>query len=59
LLEFSNPKNYAREERRKKPDLANQIAALQTYCNEHEIKVNFWMQDIGSGLNYKGTRDFR
>ena len=36
-----------------KPDLANQIAALQTYCNEHEIKVDEWMQDIGSGLNYK------
>ena len=36
-----------------KPDLANQVAALEAYCNEHEIKVNEWMQDIGSGLNYK------
>jgi putative resolvase len=36
-----------------KPDLANQIAALESYCNEHEIKVDEWMQDIGSGLNYK------
>ena len=36
-----------------KPDLANQVAALQSYCNEHEIKVDLWMQDIGSGLNYK------
>lgn len=36
-----------------KPDLANQVAALQAYCNDHEIKVDLWMQDIGSGLNYK------
>lgn len=36
-----------------KPDLANQVAALEAYCNEHEVKVNEWMQDIGSGLNYK------
>ncbi len=36
-----------------KPDLAHQIAALEAYCNEHEIKVDIWMQDIGSGLNYK------
>jgi putative resolvase len=36
-----------------KPDLAHQVAALQTYCNTHEIKVDEWMQDIGSGLNYK------
>lgn len=36
-----------------KPDLANQIAALESYCNAHEVKVDLWMQDIGSGLNYK------
>lgn len=36
-----------------KPDLANQVAALQSYCQEHEINVDLWMQDIGSGLNYK------
>ncbi len=36
-----------------KPDLANQMAALQVYCHEHEIKGDLWMQDIGSGLNYK------
>jgi Predicted site-specific integrase-resolvase len=36
-----------------KPDLANQVAALEAYCHEHEIKVDLWMQDIGSGLNYK------
>jgi predicted site-specific integrase-resolvase len=36
-----------------KPDLANQMAALEAYCNDYEIKVDEWMQDIGSGLNYK------
>jgi putative resolvase len=35
------------------PDLANQVAALEVYCNEHEIKVDVFLQDIGSGLNYK------
>src|SRR5271169_2852770 len=35
------------------PDLANQVAALQVYCIEHEIKVDLWKQDVGSGLNYK------
>ncbi len=36
-----------------KADLANQVAATSAYCNEHEMKVDLWMQDIGSGLNYK------
>jgi putative resolvase len=36
-----------------KPDLAHQIAVLESYCNEHKMKVDLWMQDIGSGLNYK------
>ncbi len=36
-----------------KPDLANQMEALKTYCTLHAIKVDEWMQDIGSGLNYK------
>jgi putative resolvase len=36
-----------------KPDLANQIKALETYCKRHSIKVDEWMSDIGSGLNYK------
>jgi predicted site-specific integrase-resolvase len=36
-----------------KPDLANQIAALKAYCEGRQIKVDEWMQDIGSGLNYK------
>ncbi len=36
-----------------KPDLLNQIAALEAYCSEHTVKVDEWMHDIGSGLNYK------
>lgn len=36
-----------------KPDLANQLKALEAYCHQHTIKVDEWMQDIGSGLNYK------
>jgi predicted site-specific integrase-resolvase len=36
-----------------KPDLANQVAALKAYCQSHQIQVDEWMQDIGSGLNYK------
>jgi predicted site-specific integrase-resolvase len=36
-----------------KPDLANQMKALNIFCQEHAIHVDEWMQDIGSGLNYK------
>ncbi|MFL5625604.1 MAG: IS607 family transposase [Ktedonobacteraceae bacterium] len=36
-----------------KPDLANQINALEVYCKQHSITVDEWMSDIGSGLNYK------
>jgi predicted site-specific integrase-resolvase len=36
-----------------KPDLAKQTAALKAYCEARQIKVDEWMQDIGSGLNYK------
>jgi predicted site-specific integrase-resolvase len=36
-----------------KPDLVNQLKALETYCQQHSIHVDEWMQDIGSGLNYK------
>lgn len=36
-----------------KPDLVTQMAALKAYCNAHEIAVDEWIQDIGSGLNYK------
>src|SRR5713101_7080903 len=36
-----------------KPDLANQIKALESYCQTHQINVDEWMADIGSGLNYR------
>ena len=36
-----------------KPDLANQVKALEAYCQQNAIKVDEWMSDIGSGLNYK------
>ena len=36
-----------------KPDLANQIKALEAYCQQHTITVDEWLADIGSGLNYK------
>jgi putative resolvase len=36
-----------------KPDLTNQISALEAYCKQQSIKVDEWMSDIGSGLNYK------
>lgn len=36
-----------------KPDLANQIKALETYCQQQAITVDQWLSDIGSGLNYK------
>ena len=36
-----------------KPDLANQVHALEAYCKQHSITVDEWMSDMGSGLNYK------
>ena len=36
-----------------KKDLATQKEALRAYCLEHHIKVDQWMEDIGSALNYK------
>ncbi|HEV2653623.1 MAG TPA: IS607 family transposase [Ktedonobacteraceae bacterium] len=36
-----------------KPDLINQIKALETYCQLRSITVDEWLSDIGSGLNYK------
>src|SRR2546425_3753301 len=36
-----------------KPDLANQIKALETHCQQQAITVDEWLSDIGSGLNYK------
>jgi len=36
-----------------KKDLALQKEALRVYCLEHGIKVDEWVEDIGSALNYK------
>lgn len=36
-----------------KPDLVNQVEALEAYCKHQSLKVDEWMSDIGSGLNYK------
>jgi predicted site-specific integrase-resolvase len=36
-----------------KPDLINQIKALEAYCKQHSLRVDEWISDIGSGLNYK------
>ena len=36
-----------------KPDLKNQMAALEQFCAARGYAVAQWMQDIGSGLNYK------
>lgn len=36
-----------------KPDLLHQIEALKAYCQQQSIPIDEWMQDIGSGLNYK------
>ena len=29
------------------------VKALEAYCHQHSIKVDEWMADIGSGLNYE------
>jgi len=42
-----------------KPDLANQIKALEFYCQQHGISVDDWMSDLGSGLNYKRKQSNR
>src|SRR6266699_65891 len=36
-----------------KKDLALQKEALRAYCQEHAIKVDQWIEDIGSALNYQ------
>jgi predicted site-specific integrase-resolvase len=37
-------------------DLALQKEALRASCQEHALKVDQWVQDIGSALNYKRKR---
>jgi predicted site-specific integrase-resolvase len=38
-----------------KKDLALQRQALRAYCLEHNIKVDQWIADSGSALNYQRT----
>ena len=35
-----------------KPDLANQITALENFCTANGYAVTEWVSEIGSGLNY-------
>lgn len=36
-----------------KPDLVNQVAALETFCTANGYTIDDWVSEIGSGLNYK------
>jgi putative resolvase len=45
--------------RAQKPDLVNQVKALEQFCTEQTIQVDEWMQDIGSALNYKRKQFIR
>jgi putative resolvase len=36
-----------------KKDLVTQKEALRAYCLEHGIKVDQWVEEVGSALNYK------
>ena len=36
-----------------KPDLANQIKALESFCTANGYAVTEWLSETGSGLNYK------
>jgi predicted site-specific integrase-resolvase len=42
-----------------KPDLVNQVKALEQFCLEQAVTIDEWMQDIGSGLNYKRKQFLR
>jgi putative resolvase len=45
---------YARvSSQSQKPDLQNQVAALRAYCQAHDLKVDEWIEEVGSGLNYQ------
>lgn len=37
----------------KKDDLASQVAAMELYCRSAGISVDVWLQEIGSGMNFK------
>ena len=39
-----------------KDDLASQVRAMETYCLGAGIAVDEWIQEIGSGMNFKRKR---
>lgn len=36
-----------------KPDLANQGVALRAYCERHAYQPDEWIEEVGSGLDYR------
>ena len=48
VIVYARVSSYAQ-----KPDLKNQVLALREYCYEHSIRVDEWIEEIGSALNYK------
>lgn len=45
---------YARvSTKAQKADLQNQTAAIRLFCDDRKIKVDDWLEEFGSGLNYK------
>lgn len=36
-----------------KKDLGNQVQAIENFCQAERIKVDEWIEEIASGLNYK------
>ncbi|HEY7349689.1 MAG TPA: IS607 family transposase [Ktedonobacterales bacterium] len=45
---------YARvSSQSQKPDLQNQVAALKDFCGRQGFKVDEWVEEVGSGLNYQ------
>lgn len=39
-----------------KPELKNQVAAMETFCLNRGLAVNEWVSEIGGGLNFKRKR---
>jgi predicted site-specific integrase-resolvase len=45
---------YARvTSRSQKPDLQNQLAALRDFCQRQGFRVDEWIEEVGSGLDYQ------
>jgi putative resolvase len=38
---------------RQKPELKNQVLAMETFCLNRGLAVDDWVSEIGSGLNFK------